>query len=51
MVVVNSRLGSLGYLYEGAGTGTMGLWDNLEALRWISKNIEFFGGDKNKVSM
>lgn len=49
VVVVNSRLGALGYLYDGPGTGNMGLWDNIVALQYISRNVEVFGGDPNKV--
>lgn len=36
-------------MYDGPGTGTMGLWDNLEALRWIYAHIENFGGDPESV--
>ena len=50
VVVVNSRLGALGYLYDGPGTGNMGLWDNILALGWVQRNMQLFGGDPNKVS-
>lgn len=29
----------------------MGLKDQLLVLKWIQKNIENFGGDKNKVTI
>lgn len=51
VVVVNSRLGALGYLYDGAGTGNMGLYDNILALGWIQQNIEMFGGDPSRVGL
>ena len=49
VVIVNSRLGALGYLYDGPGTGNMGLWDNILALQYIQDNIAAYGGDPNKV--
>ena len=50
VVIVNSRLGALGYLYDGPGTGNMGLWDNILALQYIQDNIAAYGGDPNKVT-
>ncbi|XP_067949773.1 carboxylesterase 4A-like [Watersipora subatra] len=51
VVSVNSRLGALGWLYDGPGTGNMGLWDNIAALKWVNRNIESFEGDPNKVTV
>lgn len=50
VVIVNSRLGALGYLYDGPDTGNMGLWDNILALQYLHDNLRVFGGDPDKVS-
>lgn len=31
--------------------GNVGFMDQVMALRWINKNIESFGGDKNQVTL
>lgn len=31
--------------------GNAGIFDQIEALRWINKNIQYFGGDANKVTI
>lgn len=56
-VTINYRLGPLGFacLEELANkdghTGNYGLYDQLTALKWINHNIEYFGGDKNKITI
>lgn len=53
LVVVQYRLGYLGFLSTGddAAPGNLGIWDQIEALRWVQKNIESFGGDPNRVTI
>ncbi|XP_047106559.1 venom carboxylesterase-6-like [Schistocerca piceifrons] len=53
VVSINYRLGLLGFLSTGDGVvpGNMGLKDQAEALRWVQRNIEAFGGDPDKVTI
>jgi carboxylesterase type B len=32
-------------------SGNQGMWDQLEALKWVQRNIASFGGNKNKVTI
>ena len=45
--------GAFGYLVTGDTTnditGNYGLQDQKQAIKWISENIQFFGGDANRV--
>jgi|WetSurMetagenome_2_1015567.scaffolds.fasta_scaffold01584_16 para-nitrobenzyl esterase len=58
-VSFNYRVGVLGFLAhsslssesENKVSGNYGLLDQVEALKWISKNIEAFGGDPGKVTI
>jgi para-nitrobenzyl esterase len=59
VVVINYRLGVLGYLAhpelssesaEGV-SGNYGLLDQIEALRWVERNIASFGGDPGNVTI
>jgi len=59
VVSINYRLGALGYLAhpllsaespEGI-SGNYGLLDQIEALRWVRRNIEAFGGDPSNVTI
>ncbi|WP_415852638.1 carboxylesterase family protein, partial [Streptomyces albus] len=44
VVGVNYRLGALGYLcLDGVSDGNLGLFDQLEALRWVRDHIAAFG--------
>lgn len=56
-VTINYRLGPLGFfchpkLKEEAGfTGNYGLYDQVEALKWVNRNIASFGGDPENVTI
>lgn len=57
-VSLNYRLGVLGFLdLEGIlgedykSSGNNGILDIIEGLKWIKENIEFFGGDKDNITV
>lgn len=59
VVSINYRLGALGYLAhpqlskesEKGVSGNYGLLDQMEALKWVQKNIASFGGDPDNVTI
>ncbi|XP_063059939.1 neuroligin-3b [Engraulis encrasicolus] len=53
VITLNYRVGILGFLSTGdqAAKGNYGLLDQIQALRWISKNIVYFGGDPKRVTV
>ena len=59
VVTINYRLGVLGYFTHPALSaesrrnisGNYGLLDQIEALRWVKRNIEAFGGDASNVTI
>ncbi|OWF45151.1 carboxylesterase 3-like [Mizuhopecten yessoensis] len=53
VVTLQYRLGLFGFLSTGDSTlpGNYGLWDMIEALRWVNKNIASFGGDPHMVTI
>lgn len=57
VVSFNHRLNILGYLdmseygEKYANSGNAGMADIVEALRWVQRNIEVFGGDPNNVTL
>lgn len=57
LVTLNYRLGALGFLELGhldptlAGSGNVGLLDQIAALEWVRDNIANFGGDPANVTI
>jgi para-nitrobenzyl esterase len=59
LVTINHRLGRFGFLSHPllskesgyGGSGNYGLMDIIEALRWIQRNIEQFGGSPDNVTV
>jgi len=55
IVTINYRVGALGFLPSTetaeAGLLSLGLRDQVAALKWVHKNIRHFGGDKNAVTI
>ena len=53
LVTFNYRMSVLGFLSnaEDNGSGNYGLWDQHEAIKWVNKHIESFGGDPQKVTI
>ncbi|XP_056642017.1 cocaine esterase-like isoform X1 [Diorhabda sublineata] len=53
VVTINYRLGPLGFLstHDGVIPSNLGLKDQRQAIRWVSQNIKYFGGDPTKVTV
>lgn len=51
VVTVTYRLGPLGFLGGDERPANLGLLDQIEALRWVRRNIAFFGGDPDAVTL
>jgi len=57
LVTVNYRLGALGFAghpwlkAESGHTGNYGILDQIQALKWIHKNIKAFGGNPDKITV
>ena len=57
LISIAYRVGAFGFLTtpqlasEGKGAGNYGLLDMIEALHWVHKNIESFGGDPTRVTI
>jgi para-nitrobenzyl esterase len=50
-VSINYRLGAEGFLFLDDGVASLGLLDQLAALRWVQDNISAFGGDPARVTV
>ena len=58
VVTINYRLGAMGFFShpeldkenEHGVSGNYGILDQIEALRWVRRNISAFGGDKDRVT-
>lgn len=52
-VTLNYRVNALGFLNASSpeAPGNMGMYDQVEALRWIRNNIRSFGGDPDMVTL
>lgn len=53
IVSMNYRVGIFGFLKSGTeeAPGNVGLRDQNLALKWVKQNIEYFGGDPNKITI
>jgi carboxylesterase type B len=53
LVTINYRLGVLGFLSteDEVISGNFGLKDQVEALKWVQRNIEAFNGDPKRVTI
>lgn len=50
-VCANYRCGVLGFLSPLGGDPNCGVWDQVEALKWVQKEIGAFGGDPQNVTI
>ena len=57
MVSLNYRLGPFGFCShpdikgENGACGNQGLFDQVEAIKWVKRNIAAFGGDPDKITL
>ena len=57
MVAINYRLGPFGFCShpdikgENSACGNQGLFDQVEAIKWVKRNIAAFGGNPDKITL
>ncbi|GAB6020881.1 hypothetical protein CHUAL_003529 [Chamberlinius hualienensis] len=53
LVTINYRLSALGFMStnDSSAYGNYGMLDQVEALKWVQKNIGYFGGDPQQVTI
>ncbi|KAJ5361865.1 esterase [Penicillium brevicompactum] len=52
VVNVTYRLGIFGFMpVDEIAPSNLGLMDQLESLRWVNRNIQYFGGDPDRVTI
>ncbi len=57
VITINYRLAIFGFFFHpalrinGKPAGNFGLLDQIEALKWVQKNISSFGGDPHRVTI
>ena len=51
VVVINYRLGALGFMASQSMQGNYGFLDQRLALEWTIANIAGFGGDPNRITI
>ena len=53
VITLNYRLGALGFMVSSSDGlfGNFGLMDQRAALDWVSRNVQSFGGDPNRITL
>ena len=53
VVSIQYRLGALGWasMNDKNIPGNLGFQDQIQALKWVQENIEYFGGDPDQVTI
>lgn len=54
VVTINYRVATLGFLYSqklDEIKGNQGLWDQALAIKWVTENIRYFGGNPKQITL